>query len=140
MEASVSATVSASRAEVWAVLADFGAVSSWAHGVDHSTMLTSSEPGDGAVRRVQVGRNALRESVVRWVPGELLSYDVQGLPKVVRHASNTWSLADEGSGTRITLTSAVTVPRPPGVGRLVLKKMLQADAGLLSGLTERVSR
>ncbi len=140
MEASVSTTVSASRAEVWAVLTDFGAVSRWGRGVDHSTLLTAGPPGDGAVRRVQVGRTALRESVVRWVPEQLLSYDISGLPKVVRHARNTWSLADEGSGTRITLTSAVTVPRPPGVGRLVLKRMLKADDGLLAGLADQVSR
>lgn len=140
MEASVSTTVSATRSEVWAVLTDFGGVSRWGHGVDHSTLLTTDPPGDGAVRRVQVGRTALRESVVRWVPDEMLSYDISGLPKVVRHARNTWTLADDGTGTRVTLTSAVTVPRPPGVGRLVLKRMLKADAGLLSGLSERMSR
>jgi len=46
---------------VWAVLADFGALSSWVDGVDHSCLLehTGDGIGVGTTRRVQVGRITL---------------------------------------------------------------------------------
>lgn len=137
MTAHVSRTayVAASRRAVWLTLADFGALSTWADGVDHSALLTSEPVGMSAVRRVQVGRNALRETVVIWEPHVRLSYAITGLPPVVRSAINTWTLADEGVGTRVTLSSAVLVLRPPVVGRLVARRLGSASDGLLAGLT-----
>ena len=56
-----SRTVPATPRQVWDVLADFGAISSWAANVDHSCLLEhgSGDPGVGTSRRLQVGRDAL---------------------------------------------------------------------------------
>ena len=138
--ASRSILIDARPEEVWTTLADFDSISDWGTGVGHSTLLTHAAAGVGAVRRVQVGRNTLRETIVGWDPPNRLSYTITGLPIVVRQASNTWTLMAEGSGTRVTLTSEVSVPRPPFVGRLVARRMASASTQLLAGLADHHRR
>jgi uncharacterized protein YndB with AHSA1/START domain len=132
--------------DVWAVLADFGGISRWAPNVDHSCLTTSQREGAGAVRRVQVGRNALLERVVEWEPGERLAYAIVGLPPVVRAAVNTWSLEADSGATRVTLRTRVdTGPRPPqhlvarAIGRVMGKASVQMLAGLKAHLEEAQS-
>jgi len=129
--------------DVWAVLADFGGISRWAPNVDHSCLTTSQREGAGAVRRVQVGRNALLERVVEWEPGERLAYAIVGLPPVVRAAVNTWSLEADSGATRVTLRTRVdTGPHPPqhlvarAIGRVMGKASVQMLAGLKAHLEE----
>ena len=99
---------------VWDVLADYGAIASWAPNVDHSCLLTERADGVGAVRRIQTGRTTLREEVEAWEPGASLSYRIIGLPPIVRSATNTWRLTGSGGSTTVTLTSEVDCgPRPP---------------------------
>ena len=125
------------RDDVWAVLADFGAISVWAPNVDHSCLTTGAGEGVDATRRVQVGRNALLERIVRWEPGEQLAYVLEGLPPVVRSATNTWTLTGSGDSTTATLASSIdTGPRPPqkAVGRVVGRTLGKASRQMLGGL------
>ena len=75
-------TLAAEPQAVWKVLADFGALSSWARNVDHSCLLEHGDDGVGVgtSRRVQVGRNTLVERVTDVIPGSTLAYDIEGLP------------------------------------------------------------
>jgi hypothetical protein len=131
--------------DVWATLADFGAISAWAPNVDHSSLLNDDAPDpDGAsriglVRRIQTGRRTILERVVRWDDGTALAYELEGLPKVIRSARNEWRLEPTGpAATQVSLTSTVDCgPRPPQqlVARLVAKKMAKESELLMSGLT-----
>mgnify|MGYP001820356679 FL=1 len=123
-------------AEVWAALADFGAISRWAPNVDHSCLMAEQRDGVGAVRRVQVGRNALLERIVVWEPGERLAYEIEGLPPVIRSVTNTWHLAGSDSSTSVALTSTVDAgPRPPQklIARVVGRGLGSASRQMLSG-------
>jgi len=133
-----TASIARSPEEVWAALGDFGAISRWAPNVDHSCLMAEQREGVGAVRRVQVGRNALLERVVAWEPGEMLAYGIEGLPPVVRTVINTWRLESAGVSTTVSLTSAIDCgPRPPQqlVARMVGKGLAKASREMLTGLT-----
>ncbi len=69
-EISRSRTVAAEAQAVWDVLADFGAISSWAGNVDHSCLLSPAAQGVGVgtTRRVQVGRDTLVERITDFEP------------------------------------------------------------------------
>lgn len=133
-----SITISAPPEACWAVLAEFGAISSWVPLVGHSCLLSEVTSGPGAVRRVQIARQALVERVVAWNPNERLSYDIEGLPPIVGRARNTWTLtpAPEG-GTEVTLTTHIPTGRNPVkrfVAGKVLERMSLASQMMLAGL------
>lgn len=128
---------------VWSTLADFGAISRWAPNVDHSCLTTDQADGVGASRRVQVGRNVLLERIVLWEPDSRLAYELDGLPSVVRSATNTWQLAPTGAATIVRLTSDIDAgSRPPQLlvarvlGRVLGKMSRQMLAGLKTHLEE----
>jgi ribosome-associated toxin RatA of RatAB toxin-antitoxin module len=104
-----SRTIAAEPKAVWDVLADFGAISSWADNVDHSCILNHTEHV-GTTRRVQIGRNALVERITEFDPTWALAYSVEGLPKRVRRLKNRWTLrAVQNGATVVTLTSTVEI-------------------------------
>ena len=76
-------TIARQRDDVWAALAAFDDISTWAPNVDHSCLTTEQADDIGATRRVQVGRNAMLEEIVDWQPGRELAYSITGLPPVV---------------------------------------------------------
>lgn len=125
--------------EVWDRLADLGAIASWAPNVDHSAVVHAGDGPIGRVRRIQTGRRALLERVVRWDEGTELAYVIEGLPKVVRTAENAWRVsARPDGGTDVVLTSTVDCgPRPPQqvVARLVARRLAAESDRLLDGLT-----
>ena len=94
-------TVDAPPDEVWAVLADFGALARWAPDVDHSSLLYGGPTGTGTVRRVQLGRTTLLETVTLWSPAEHLAYEITGLPPALRRVTTSWQLraVDDGTGS-----------------------------------------
>ncbi len=127
--------------EVWAVLSDFGAISSWASNVDHSCLLTDQPDGVGAVRRIQTGRTTLRETVETWQPPTTLGYRISGLPPVVRSLTNTWHLAANGERTQIVLRTEIDAgPRPPQrlVAKVVSRRLAAASDQMLDGLQAAV--
>ncbi|WP_194163512.1 SRPBCC family protein [Mycolicibacterium sp. P1-5] len=101
---------------IWDVLADFGAVSSWAGFVDHSCLLQHGAAGSlvGTSRRVQLGRSTLVERITDFDPPHTLDYDIEGLPPLVRHLHSRWTLRPIARGlTEVTLTNAVTIGTNP---------------------------
>ena len=136
-QTAVTSTIGCPRDAVWAVLADFGAISRWAPNVEHSSLTTEQADGVDAERRVQVGRNALLERITEWEPGRRLGYTISGLPPVVRSAGNTWTIEGEGEATTVTVTTNVDAgPRPPQqlVARMIGRAMTRASRELLAGL------
>jgi len=143
--AEVTETITVDRppAEVWKVLAAFERLAEWAPNVQHSSLTTDRADGIGAVRRVQVGRNALLEEVTEWEPEERLSYAITGLPPVVRSAVNTWRLSPTTGGTEIRLTSTVDAGnRPPQllVARIIGRVMAKASREMLIGLRRQLDQ
>jgi len=142
--AAVVETLSIARppAEVWAALADFGAISRWAPNVDHSCLTTTVVDGVGATRRIQTGRATVLETVTEWEPERRLAYSISGLPAVIRSVTNTWRLDDRGDTTRVTLTSTIDAgPRPPQqvVARIVGRVLGKASRQMLAGLDQEAS-
>lgn len=137
-----SVRVDAPAAAVWKTLADLAAISKWAPNVGHSSWASEQREGIGAVRRVQVGRMALLESVVEWQVDSCLSYRLTGLPPAAGEVVNTWRLTPDGTGTRISLTSSIDpVPGPPGkiVSRVLGRQLAKANSEMLAGLASYVS-
>ena len=128
---------------IWDVLADFGALSSWAGNVDHSCILEHGPDGGhlGTTRRVQMGRNVLVERITECDPPSSLAYDITGLPSRLRHVANRWTLRFSGTTTSVTVTSTVEIGTNP-VARaaewLVCRGMARESASMLDGLARRL--
>jgi uncharacterized protein YndB with AHSA1/START domain len=139
-----SRTIKAAPQDVWDVLADFGALSTWVDRVDHSSIMTHGVDGPvGTARRVQIGRNTLVERIVEFDPPHTLGYDIEGLPKRLRRVNNRWSMRPSGNSTVVTLTTTVEI----GSGRIrqlaerVLCRMMTRESdGMLAGLAKRLEQ
>jgi len=129
--------IPASSDAVWAVLSDFGAISSWAANVDHSCLMAEKGEGVGMVRRIQTGRSTVVETVEVWEPGRALGYQLTGLPSVIRSVTNTWTLASTGEETTATLTTEIDAgSRPPqkAIAKAVGRMLGKASDQMLDGL------
>jgi len=139
-----SRTVAAAPQAVWEVLADFGAISSWADDVDHSCLLEHGPegPGIGTSRRVQIGRDALVERITEFDQPAVLAYTIEGLPRRLGRVANRWVLAPTRTGgTRIILTSTVDIGANPVAGlaeRAVCRFMSKQSDAMLAGLATRM--
>jgi uncharacterized protein YndB with AHSA1/START domain len=144
-----SCTVAAPPQRVWDVLADFGALSSWAVNVDHSCMLEhrGAGPAVGTTRRVQVGRNTLVERITEFEVPDLLAYEIEGLPRLVGRMRNRWTLEcfpgslPAGDSTAVTLTTTVDIGASPLAGaaeHVMCRIMARQSAAMLAGLAARV--
>ena len=136
-----TSSLEASPTEVWAVLSDFAGISRWAPNVDHSSLMTEQGSGVGAVRRIQAGGTTVLETVERWEPGVGLSYEITGLPPVIKRLTNTWRLEADGGVTTVSITTDIsTGSRPPQkvVAKVVGRKLGEASDEMLTGLAEAV--
>lgn len=136
-----SRTIAADPQAVWDVLADFGSISAWADNIDHSCILNHRDEPLGATRRVQIGRNALVETITEFDAVRALAYDVDGLPKRVRRFTNRWSLRPSGTGTVVTLTSTVEIgsgPLQKLAERAVCRVQTRQSDIMLAGLARRL--
>ena len=132
-----TAVLPATPEEVWAVLADFESISSWAGFVDHSSLLTEQTEGVGMTRRIQTGRTTVVETVSVWEPGVTLSYEITGLPPVIRSVTNTWRLGASGEDTMAWIETRIrTGPRPPqkAIAKAVSKRLANSSVEMLEGL------
>lgn len=141
-----SRTIAARQQTIWDVLADFGSLSSWVEGVDHSCVLNHGPDGGalGSTRRVQVGRNTLVERVIEFDPPTTLAYRIEGLPARLRKVTNRWTLrpADPvGAVTVVTLTSTIEIGGNPlaRLAELVVgRAMAKRSNTMLAGLAQRL--
>lgn len=136
-----SRTIAADPQVIWDTLAEFGSISTWAGNIDHSCTLIKGNEPVGTTRRVQIGRNALVETITEFDAPHALAYDVDGLPKRVRRFTNRWSLRPAGNGTAVTLTSAVDIGSGP-VHKLAEHAVCRMQARqsdiMLAGLAQRL--
>jgi uncharacterized protein YndB with AHSA1/START domain len=122
---------------VWAALAAYDRIAAWAPQVDHATRLGGPPDGPGAVRRVQVGRLALVETVTDWEPGRHLAYRIEGLPRPLGRVATSWHLRPAGTGTEVSVTTTVDAgPRPPQqlIARIGARRLGAAGDQMLGGL------
>ena len=124
--------------EVWALLADFGAISRWAPNVDHSCNLTEQPDDVGAIRRIQSGGTTVVETVETWERPHTLAYEIAGLPPVIRRLTNTWQLdaADPDHTIVRVITEIDTGPRPPQrlVAKAIGRRLGAVSDQMLDGL------
>ncbi|MCV6978682.1 SRPBCC family protein [Mycolicibacterium pulveris] len=136
-------TIAAPIEEIWDVLADFGAISTWVDNVEHSCILVSRAKPLGTARRVQVGRNTLVETIVEFDPPHTLAYEIEGLPKQMGELTNRWTLRREGEDTTVTLTSTVEIGSRPDqqlAERVICRMLAHQNASMLAGLAKRMER
>ena len=137
-------SIAASAQKIWAVLADFGALSSWADNADHSCILFRGADGGpvGTARRVQIKREALVEQITEFDPPRALSYDIEGLPTALRRVTNRWTVTPtDGESSIVTLTSTVEIGphSPQRLAEHVLCRFLARESdSMLAGLANRL--
>ena len=137
-------SIAASAQKIWTVLADFGALSSWADNADHSCILFRGADGGpiGTARRVQVKREALVEQITEFDPPRALSYDIEGLPTALRRVTNRWTVTPtDGESSIVTLTSTVEIGphSPQRLAEHVLCRFLARESdSMLAGLANRL--
>ena len=128
---------------VWAVLAQFDRIVEWAPKVTHSVLTTEQTEGVGSARRVQVGRQALIETVTIWEPGRSLGYSIEGLPPIVDGVSNRWDLASDPAGTFVTLTSIIdpgSSPKGKVASRVLTVPLGKASESMVDGLAAHLDQ
>ena len=136
-----SRTIRAEPEAIWDVLADFGSLSTWADGVDHSCLLHRGDDADplGLTRRVQVGPDVFIETIVAFAPPRLLVYTISGVPRAMS-VSNRWNLRPDSSGrTTVTLSSTVDMSRRllrPITERIAARLVAKRSDGLLDSLAK----
>jgi len=138
-----TALIEAGPDQVWAVLADFGSISTWADFVDHSSLLTDQAEGIGMTRRIQTGRTTVVETVTAWEPGVTLSYEITGLPPVIKSVTNTWRLGASGGATMAWVATEVAAgPRPPqvAIAKGVAQRLAKSSVEMLDGLSTYLSK
>ncbi len=128
--------------EVWAVLADFEAISDWADFVDHSSLMTEQTEGVGMRRRIQTDRTTVVETVTAWEPGVTFSYSITGLPPVIRSVTNTWRIGTSGGSTMVWITTEVDAGRRPpqlAIAKGVARRLAKASDAMLTGLAAHLT-
>lgn len=97
-------TIDASIAETWEVLGpQFENAQIWASSIKHSEAL-NNESLNGSTCTIRgcsvAGMGEIKETLLSYSPeNNSLSYEVkEGMPKMVRYASNNWQLIDLGNG------------------------------------------
>lgn len=133
--------VDAPAGAVWSVLERFGDLAEWAPDADHSCLLHGGALDVGLVRRVQVGRSTLLETVDELEVGRRLGYRITGLPPVLREVRNVWDVDAAGAGAAVSITTSVDAgPRPPQqlLARLVARRLARASDSMLAGLATHV--
>jgi hypothetical protein len=133
-------TIAAEPQVIWDVLADFGALSSWAERIDHSCVLTHGDGPIGTARRVQVGRNTLVETITAFAAPTELAYQIVGLPRSFGRLTNRWTIS---GATTVTLTSTVDIGDRPAqrlAERVIARLLAKQSDALLTGLAKRVER
>ena len=135
-------TLGADPQTIWDVLADFGTISTWADGVEHSCLLRAAAEPVGLTRRVQMGGIVLTERIIEFDHPGALAYDIEGLPSFAGRVRNRWDLHPlSEQSTEVSLTTSVDIgSRLPRrlVERLVCQVSGKMSDGLLTGLARHL--
>jgi uncharacterized membrane protein len=131
---------------VWKKLAKLDDVENFIDSVTRSEYTTEQKEGVGAARACDVqGFGTLLEEIVDWKDGETLTYTVEGMPRMVKHAQSKWRLDRKNQDqTTITITSSIET-RYGALGRIMEKfalepKLGKALAGALKQFKSHVER
>lgn len=101
----VERVISAPRAAVWGVLADFPNIADWNTGVKKSFSTGTQETGLGATRHCDLAPlGGLEETAKGWTPNEQLIVSIDSTKKLpIKHGMVTFDLTDSGDGTQVAL-------------------------------------
>ena len=138
-----TALIEARSSDVWAVLANFGSISSWADFVDHSSLLTDQTHGVGMARRIQLGSTTVVETVSAWDPGVSLSYGITGLPPIIKSVTNTWRLGASGDSTMVWISTDIDAgSRPPqqALAKGLARNLAKSSVEMLEGLATHLMK
>jgi hypothetical protein len=99
-----SVTIDAKREDVWAVLAEFDDVYTWAPGVTKSYGIGKQEIGVGHGRHCDIaGFGGLEEYITQWEENRGLTYNVSPVGPL-RDGLSRWTVSDAGAGkTRLDI-------------------------------------
>ncbi|MGI9599226.1 MAG: SRPBCC family protein [Acidimicrobiales bacterium] len=106
----ISKTIAAPPADVWAVLADFPNIANWNSGVKTSYATGEAVEGVGATRHCDLSpAGRLEESIAEWVPEERLVVNIDEASRIpIKRGVVTFTLDGGGDGgageTRFTLS------------------------------------
>jgi ligand-binding SRPBCC domain-containing protein len=88
--------------KVWAVLENFGDVSSWAPYMRSSALIGEQQTGVGTRRRLQHAWGfRLEETVTGWIDGSGFSFDVNRAPYPMKDVREAWVIEHEKGRTII---------------------------------------
>jgi len=95
--------------DVWQKLAKLDDVQNFVDSVTKSYYSSEQKEGVGAERTCEVkGFGTLVEEIVEWKDGETLTYTVEGMPPMVKHAQSNWRLERKSHiQTTVTVTSSM---------------------------------
>ena len=101
----VERVISAPRAAVWGVLADFPNIADWNSGVKKSFSTGTQATGLGATRHCDLAPfGGLEETATGWTPNEQLIVSIDSSKKLpIKRGSVVFDLADRGDGTHIAM-------------------------------------
>lgn len=114
-----SIDINASRAAVWAELADIGAISEWNPGVRSSWQTTSGDVSNGSCRRCELGgKNYLDEEVVLFEPSAGITFRITDTNMPFETADIRFSLSGDGEITHVVVSPKYTL-KFGALGRLL---------------------
>jgi hypothetical protein len=136
---SSSIAISATRATVMGVIADFGSYPEWATGVRSAEVLEMTQ--DGRPLRVRFGLDAgvIRDSYVlayEWDGDAAVRWQLREPGSMVTEMSGAYVLTDDGPGTKVSYELAVGT-RVPMIGLLKRRAEKTIIDTALKGLKSR---
>jgi hypothetical protein len=136
---SSSITVSAPRAAIMGVIADFAAYPEWATGVRSAEVIAPGSGGRANQVRFVLDAGIIKDSYVlayQWDADSAVLWDLVGTGTMMSEMSGGYLLADAGGGTRVTYELSVGL-RVPMIGMLKRRAEKTIVDTALKGLKSR---
>ncbi len=136
---SASITITVPRADIMAVIADFGAYPQWISAIRSAEVIERDSSGLASQVRVRLDAGVIRDSFVLsydWNGDRMVRWDLAEPGSVVTVMSGEYLLADTGDGTVVTYDLTVDV-RIPMLGMVKRKAEKAIVETALRGLKNR---
>lgn len=134
-------TLTATKTNLWAVLADYPNIVEWNDGIKNSYAIGDATEGVGAQRQTEIvpnGKMRMRETVTEWVPEERMVIAVDQIEKQpIKQATMTLTLSGAGDTTPCTMRYDYEPKGGPLAflfGPMLDKQMKKAFHGFMSNL------